>query len=147
MGGQPRGRIGHIRTTRPTALVSAVATLLAALFLCLGTDTETATGHHRDAAAVTISVADTSEAGTSAAGAAEAPYTGDSRYVCPYRDGDCGLIPHLGAAVLTVPAPAAAPDVALQQPYLEPPRPAGRAPRSGVFPRAPDLHVLQVLRT
>ncbi|MFE3742070.1 hypothetical protein [Streptomyces sp. NPDC059134] len=141
MGGQSRGRTGHIRTTRPTALVSVVATLLAALFLCLGTDTETA-GHHRDAAAVTFSVA-----GTSAAGPAGASHTGDAQYVCPYRGGDCGLFPHLGAAVLTVPAPAAAPDVAVQQPHLEPPRPVGRAPRSGAFPRAPDLHVLQVLRT
>ncbi|MFE3829117.1 hypothetical protein [Streptomyces sp. NPDC059092] len=142
MGGQPRGRIGHIRTTRPTALLSAVATLLAALFLCLGTDTETAPGHQRDGAAVT-----TGAAGTFAVGAAEPPHAGDSQYICPYRHGDCGLFPHLGAAVLTVPQPAAAPDIAVQHARLEPPRPTGRAPRSGAFPRAPDLHVLQVLRT
>ncbi|MFJ2212507.1 hypothetical protein ACIQVO_16620 [Streptomyces sp. NPDC101062] len=142
MGGQSRGRIGHIRPTRPTALFSAVATLLAALFLCLGTDTETAPGHHRDGPAVTAAVA-----GGFTVGTAQPPHAGESQYVCPYRDGDCGVLPHLGAAVLTVPPPAAAPAVAVQHPYLEPPRPTGRAPRSGAFPRAPDLHVLQVLRT
>ncbi|MEV7864978.1 hypothetical protein AB0P17_02485 [Streptomyces sp. NPDC088124] len=140
MGGQPRGRIGHIRTTRPTALLSAVATLLAALFVCLGTDPGGPPAHHRDAVATAV-------AGPSPAGAAEPPRAGDSQYVCPYRHGDCGLFPHLSAAVLTVPPPAAEPVVGAQHPYLEPPRPTGRAPRSGALARAPDLHVLQVLRT
>ncbi|MFF9910785.1 hypothetical protein [Streptomyces sp. NPDC013457] len=114
------------------ALASAVATLLAALFVCLGAgDTapahdETTRAHHR----VT---------------AAENTY--EIEYVCPYDRGDCSLFPSLSPAVLTAP-PLDPPQHA--EGRLPGPVPAyhsGRAPRPGAQPRAPDLHVLQVLRT
>ncbi|MFB9554887.1 hypothetical protein [Streptomyces roseoviridis] len=111
------------------ALVSAVATLLGALFLCLGVaDPAERAEHHRAAAHVT---------------------GGDRhvQYVCPYGGGDCSLFPSLSPAVLSAPP-------------LDPPLHAvGRLPRpdaspadgrvflAGARPRAPDLHVLQVLRT
>ncbi|MFF5936494.1 hypothetical protein [Streptomyces sp. NPDC012508] len=110
------------------ALASAVATLLAALFVCLGAgDTasahdETTRAHHRVAAHV-------------------------NEYVCPYDRGDCSLFPSLSPAVLTAP-PLDPPQHA--EGRLPGPVPAydtGRALRPDAQPRAPDLHVLQVMRT
>ncbi|MEU3609119.1 hypothetical protein AB0E83_27265 [Streptomyces sp. NPDC035033] len=75
------------------------------------------------------------------------PGPGRSAYVCPYDRGGCSLFPSLSPAVLSAPP-------------LDPPLHAeDRLPRVGAFagggaardpgvrPRAPDLHVLQVLRT
>ncbi|MFI6468799.1 hypothetical protein ACIBL5_00805 [Streptomyces sp. NPDC050516] len=106
------------------ALLSAMATLLAALFICLAAGGgESPARHHGP------------------------PAGGPAQYSCPYDQGDCGLFPHTGPAVLTTPptdapAPAAVHDVRPVTPR------AGAAPvRFGARPRAPDLHVLQVLRT
>ncbi|MEV0777968.1 hypothetical protein [Streptomyces sp. NPDC050428] len=140
----------HIRDARPTALLSAVATLLAALFVCLApVDT-----HHPSspssppAAAATSHTASTgitlrTDAEGTTARAASAP-----EYTCPYDRGGCRFIPHLTPAVLTAPHPADP----LGTDHVSPARLAlppgtGQVLRSGTLPRAPDLHVLQVLRT
>ncbi|MEV6393823.1 hypothetical protein AB0M39_03410 [Streptomyces sp. NPDC051907] len=118
MGGSRINRLQ--RATRPTALTSAVATLLGVLFLCLSP-----AGAHHDA---------------------PPEHTGFA-YSCPYDKGDCGLLPSLSPAVLTAPPLDAPPLAGAQPPQFAPPSPAGDRPRSGAHPRAPDLHVLQVLRT
>lgn len=109
------------------ALVSAVATLLAALFVCLGVgdavghDERTRAHHERT--------------------------TGADEYVCPYDRGDCSLFPSLSPAVLTAP-PLDPPSQAEGRfPRLGPSYDPVRAPHADARPRAPDLHVLQVLRT
>ncbi|MEO3973100.1 hypothetical protein [Streptomyces sp. CAU 1734] len=107
------------------ALLSAVATLLGALLICLNPPSER---HHRPG--MTLSPA--------------APVI--PAVSCPYENGACGLLPVVAPAVLTGPPPEAAVDTA------DGPVRAGRAvvPRAPEHgrerARAPDLHVLQVLR-
>lgn len=127
------------------ALMSAVATLFAALFICLGPDPGKTGIHHPDGSV-------TAEAGAAAGQGAQAVQVtvrarAEARYTCPYERGDCGLFPHPSPAVLTVPPPATPLAGDVQPSHLEPPYPTGRLPRSGALARAPDLHVLQVLRT
>lgn len=112
------------------ALVSAVATLFAALFICLGSGTDPAGpgDHHRTGSFTAASQA-------------------EARYNCPYDGNDCGFVPHLSPAVLTVPPPAAPLLAGVPHPRLELPSPHGRLPRPEALARALDLHVLQVLRT
>ncbi|WP_330176127.1 hypothetical protein OG875_23065 [Streptomyces sp. NBC_01498] len=137
----------HIRDARPTALLSAVATLLAALSLCLASvdphhpasSPDRGAAAHSASAGITLR---TDVAGTSA-GRAAAP-----EYICPYERNGCRFVPHLWPAVLTAPHPADPPGTG----EVSPARPApltgtGQVARSGASPRAPDLHVLQVLRT
>lgn len=96
MGGSRTDRLS--RTARPTALLSAVATLLGALFICLGP----AGTHHGKPSPDPWSGA-TAAAGFGAPdGAGVFPATA---YSCPYDDGGCGLLPVLSPAVLTVPPP------------------------------------------
>lgn len=134
MGGSRVHRLS--RRTRPTALLSAVATFLGALFFCLGPG-----GAHEATASPAYESA-TGSAGESAFGPLAA-----TAYSCPHDDRGCGLRPVLGPAVLTAPP-------------LDAPPPAGAAPtslatdpdaapphHSGAQARAPDLHVLQVMRT
>lgn len=125
------GGPGGIRVTRRTALMSAVATLFAALFICLGPGTgpAEADSHHMNG----ISVAPQHHI--------------EKRFGCPYDKGTCRFIPHLSPAVLTVPPPAAPLSAGFSQPRPGSPPAAGRPARSGPFARPPDLHVLQVLRT
>ncbi|MGW0776253.1 hypothetical protein ACWD01_21960 [Streptomyces sp. NPDC002835] len=138
MGGSRVHRLSH--HTRPTALLSAVATFLGALFFCLGPG-----GAHEATASPAYESANES-AGGSAGESAFGPLSATA-YSCPYDDGGCGLRPVLGPAVLTAPP-------------LDAPPPAGAAPaslgtdpdaappyHSGAQARAPDLHVLQVMRT
>ncbi|WP_328678566.1 hypothetical protein OG905_29290 [Streptomyces sp. NBC_00322] len=126
MGGP---RLSHIaRTARPTALLSAVATLLGALFICLSPPAE----HHAAASA---------SGSTSASGDASAEYT------CPYDRGACGLMPLVKPAVLTAPPLDTPAEAGAQPPHLGAPPAGASLPRSGAQPRAPSLHVLQVLRT
>ncbi|MFF8604987.1 hypothetical protein ACF06X_03545 [Streptomyces sp. NPDC015346] len=116
------------------ALLSAVATLLAALFVCLGAGEPAA--HDM--------------AGRDMAGrAAHAPHTTvvADEYVCPYDDGDCSLFPSLSPAVLTAPPLDPPPHAEGRLPRPAPSYDTGWAPRPDAQPRAPDLHVLQVLRT
>lgn len=140
----------HIRDARPTALLGAVVTLLAALYICLGP----ADTHHQASSAPTVTATASAhdarvgitlrtDVGSTAARPASAP-----EYTCPYDRGGCRFIPHLGPAVLTAPHPAdplGTHDVSPA--HLELPPSTGQVSRSGAFPRAPDLHVLQVLRT
>ncbi|MEU0271337.1 hypothetical protein [Streptomyces sp. NPDC006307] len=120
------GGLGLIRVARPMVLGSAVVTLLAALFVCLG-------GGDRPEARQ-----DEPRRITLAAVATE--------YTCPYDHGDCALFPHLSPAVLTAPPldPPRQTDglAALTEAYA-----VDRPDRAGVRARAPDLHLLQVLRT
>ncbi|WP_260606825.1 hypothetical protein [Streptomyces sp. WAC08241] len=114
------------------ALVSAVATLLAALFFCLGAGPGAgAESHHR--------AVPEQEARAAAAVTVE--------YVCPYDRGGCSLFPSLSPAVLSAPPLDPPLQAADGLPRLAPVSGDGPARRSGVRPRAPDLHVLQVLRT
>ncbi|MGW7287495.1 hypothetical protein ACWGH4_18620 [Streptomyces sp. NPDC054847] len=144
MGGSRTDRLS--RTARPTALLSAVATLLGALFICLGP----AGAHHGRPSprAHGPGATDAAEARTPAAQERTAAHTATA-YSCPYDDGGCGLLPVLSPAVLTVPPPQ--PDAPLEGgtplPHPGPAADAGGRGRSGVLARAPDLHVLQVLRT
>jgi hypothetical protein len=125
-----------------------VATFLGALFFCLGpggAHEATASPAHGSANEAAGESASTS-AGASAGASAYGPLSATA-YSCPYDDGGCGLRPVLGPAVLTAPP-------------LDAPPPAGAAPapwgtdpdaapphHSGAQARAPDLHVLQVMRT
>ncbi|WP_406057825.1 hypothetical protein OG462_14360 [Streptomyces sp. NBC_01077] len=113
--------------------MSAVATLLAALFFCLGTGPE----QHHEAGTPSSSRA----THTAAASAAVA------EYICPYDRGGCSLFPSLSPAVLSAPPLDPPLHAADGLPRFEPPSGDGPARRSGAQPRAPDLHVLQVLRT
>ncbi|MDQ0943956.1 hypothetical protein [Streptomyces sp. V1I1] len=133
MGGS---RLNHIaRTARPMALLSAVATLLGALFLCTS-PAATPSGPHHIRATYAVSA-------TSATSASDV----ETAYSCPYDRGACGLLPLVRPAVLTAPPLDAPLDAWAQPPHLGPPPPASRLPRSEALPRAPGLHVLQVLRT
>lgn len=123
MGGSRAYRLS--RTTRHTALMSAVATLLGVLFICLGP-----AGPHHDTTAPQ----------------AYGPLTATA-YSCPYDDGRCGLLPVMSPAVLTAPPLDAPPTAGAALPYPGPDTGAGPRHRSGAHARAPDLHVLQVLRT
>ncbi|MFD9793952.1 hypothetical protein ACFWXK_23735 [Streptomyces sp. NPDC059070] len=110
------------------ALLSAMATLLAALFLCLTAGGEASADpgprvHH-----------------TTAVG-------GAAQYSCPYDRGDCGLFPHADPAVLTAPPLDTPAPGAAHAAWAAAVAPPAAPVRSGVRPRAPDLHVLQVLRT
>ncbi|MFF5638985.1 hypothetical protein [Streptomyces sp. NPDC012825] len=113
------------------ALVSAVATLLAALFFCSGTGPGAGASHHgavperQGQAATAVAV----------------------EYVCPYDRSGCSLFPSLSPAVLSAPPLDPPLQAADGPPRLAPVSGDGPARRSGVRPRAPDLHVLQVLRT
>ncbi|MER8043125.1 hypothetical protein [Streptomyces sp. NPDC094032] len=123
--------IGPPRHARPLALASAVATLLGALFLCLGVAdpaaAEQGPGGHTRAAGHHTSVVD--------------------EYVCPYDPGGCSLFPSLSPAVLSAPPLDAPLHLEGRAPRPAAPHHSGPAPRPGAQPRAPDLHVLQVLRT
>ncbi|MFD9220240.1 hypothetical protein ACFWDI_09555 [Streptomyces sp. NPDC060064] len=119
MGGS---RLNHIaRTARPMALLTAVTTLLSALFICLSPSAPAP--HHTARPDV------------------------PTAYTCPYEDGACGLLPLVSPAVLTAPPLDSPLEAGAQPPHLDLPAPTGRLPRSGALARAPDLHVLQVLRT
>ncbi|QES22581.1 hypothetical protein DEJ46_28635 [Streptomyces venezuelae] len=127
--GAPR-LVRLFRHARPMALVSAVATLLAALFVCLGPGPGT-DPHHP--------AAPRAEGPRVSAAAAE--------YICPYDRGGCSLVPSLSPAVLSAPPLDPPLQAEGRLPRLDPPSDSGPARRSGIRPRAPDLHVLQVLRT
>ncbi|MCB5170037.1 hypothetical protein LG634_35195 [Streptomyces bambusae] len=134
MGG--RDHFGRRRVTRPAALVCALGALVAALLLCGGPFGGHAGGALRTAAAAPHH----SPAGYGPGrAAADRPV-----YECPDGMPGCSGRVHGTPAVLTVPPPAAeAPGV----PVLAPrPRAAGRALPPQPPARAPDLHVLQVLR-
>jgi hypothetical protein len=110
---------------RPTALLSAVATLLGALFFCLGPG-----GPKHGATAPPAYESLTATV-----------------YSCPHDDDGCGMMPVLSPAVLTAP-PLDAPPPAGAVPASFGPDPDAAPPhRSGAQARAPDLHVLQVMRT
>ncbi|MFD5368546.1 hypothetical protein [Streptomyces sp. NPDC127103] len=135
---------------RPMALVSAVATLLAALFFCLGAGPGPE-AHHAGTgpgAASGSAGTGTSAAPRTATTAARAATAGTVvEYICPYDRGGCSLFPSLSPAVLSAPPLDPPLHAADGLPRVEPPSGDGAARRSGVRPRAPDLHVLQVLRT
>lgn len=128
------------------ALVSAVATLLAALFFCLGSGPGS---HHEPAGAHTGARAAGNAAAPISTVTGAAPVVGEVavEYVCPYDRGGCSLFPSLSPAVLSAPPLDPPPHAAGGPPRLDPPSGDGQARRSGPRPRAPDLHVLQVLRT
>ncbi|MBM9621928.1 hypothetical protein JE024_24975 [Streptomyces zhihengii] len=132
MRGSRGVRVAH--RVRPTALVSAVATLVGALFLCLGTGTGPAPAHH--------------PAGEGRGVFSAAPgHDRTPTFGCPYDRGGCGLMPVLSPAVLTAPPLDTPLQAAAEPPYTVPPAPPGGHRHSAAQPRAPDLHVLQVLRT
>jgi hypothetical protein len=108
------------------ALLSAMATLLAALFICAMTEDPAPPG-----GGTVISLAGTA----------------DARYDCPYDRGHCALFEQVSTAVLTVPPPTAPLAADTGPTHLGHAHAGGRMPRSGTHARAPDLHVLQVLRT
>ncbi|WP_455361850.1 hypothetical protein [Streptomyces sp. SYSU K21746] len=135
MGGSRHRRRERIR--RPAALLCAAVTLLAGLFLCLS-----AGDPHRGG-----------DPGTGAAAGTGTPHAASSttarasaEYTCPFDRSDCGTFSHLAPAVLTVPPPAAPVTVADVQ-YGGLLRDAAAVRATGAQARAPDLHVLQVLRT
>ncbi|MGW4028446.1 hypothetical protein ACWEFL_03850 [Streptomyces sp. NPDC004838] len=101
------------------ALLSAAATLIGALFICLSPPAD----EHPPASGYPVTA-----------------------FSCPYDNGSCGLRPVLDAAVLTAPPLDDPPVEADQAPRLDQPSGSGGRPRSDALPRAPGLHVLQVLR-
>lgn len=149
MGGPRRTR--RIRGTRPTALLSAVATLFAALFICAGAGDAHPAGARGPAVSVVsaaltpISSATPGVAAPRTAARAAAP--ADAHLTCPYDRRDCGLFSRVSPAVLSAPPPTSPLTADSQLPRLEPARDGGPLFRGGAHARAPDLHVLQVLRT
>jgi len=135
MGGSRHLRPGRIR--RPAALQCALATLLAALFLCLSAGEVHSGGTAPGKPHLSVGHAAYTAAYT-------AGYTAE--YTCPYDRSGCGPFSHTTPAVLTAPPPAA-PVAAAELPHGELPRAVGDVRAAGALPRAPDLHVLQVLRT
>ncbi|MFF3693724.1 MULTISPECIES: hypothetical protein [unclassified Streptomyces] len=117
------GGVRLTRITRPVALLSAMATLLAALFICLASGGEHRARHHNP------------------------PASGAAAYICPTEQGDCGLFPRDVPAVLTAPPLDAPAPAAVQDVHAAAPRAGAVSAWPGARPRAPDLHVLQVLRT
>ncbi|GGU18785.1 hypothetical protein [Streptomyces lavendofoliae] len=150
------GGHGLIRITRPMAPAGAVAALLAVLFVCLaphgaphGTADARSGGHPRAVAAGHTSGGHTAVRHTAVRHTADGPMGAGHtvvRYACPYDRGDCGLFPYLTPAVLTAP-PLDPPPQAGDTARVGPDRRAGPPTAAGARPRAPDLHVLQVLRT
>ncbi|WP_338676299.1 hypothetical protein V1460_27460 [Streptomyces sp. SCSIO 30461] len=138
MGGQRHRRTARI--VRPMALGSAVATLLAVLFVCLGVPAEATPGHpgHGGEARPPGITLATDVTGRTLEGA---------KVSCPFDRGDCGMLGHLSPAVLTAPPLDAPTDQAGSHLASAVAPTSGRAPRTGALPRAPDLHVLQVQRT
>ncbi|MEU2077045.1 hypothetical protein [Streptomyces sp. NPDC013489] len=132
---------------RPMALVSAVATLLAALFFCLGAGPGPEAHHAGTGPEAESGSAGTGAAARTATPAARAAAGSVVEYICPYDRGGCSLFPSLSPAVLSAPPLDPPLHAADGLPRVEPPSGDGAARRSGVRPRAPDLHVLQVLRT
>ncbi|WP_328970685.1 hypothetical protein [Streptomyces sp. NBC_00239] len=133
MGG--RDHIGHRRVVRPVALACALATLVAALFLCARPVAGHGTGSDRAATAVLSHPSSPSSPSSPGHGA----------YDCPGGMPGCSGFVHGTPAVLTVPlpaAPAAGPPAPVPMP-----RPVSRVLPPQPLARAPDLHVLQVLRT
>ncbi|MFF5424426.1 MULTISPECIES: hypothetical protein [unclassified Streptomyces] len=123
------------------ALASAVATLLAALFVCLGAGA--VPGGHAGHTAERVSAVRAVTAVPGVATVSPEP----PAYVCPYDRGDCSLFPSPSPAVLSAP-PLDPPQHAEDRlPRAGEPAGAGTSRSPGPPPRAPDLHVLQVLRT
>lgn len=118
------------------ATLSAMATLLVALFVCLGTGPEPR--EHHGTAAV--------DAPVPLAAVAAAPARDGHAYTCPYDSQRCSVFPHLSPAVLTVPPPPATPVTAGPQ-HFAPQAVADPVRGAGALPRAPGRHVLQVMRT
>ncbi|MFJ5093638.1 hypothetical protein [Streptomyces sp. NPDC088557] len=118
--------------------MSAVATLLAALFFCMGAGP--GAERHHGTPAERASRAATAPAGAFAGVSA-------AEYVCPYDRGGCSLFPSLSPAVLSAPPLDPPPHAADGPPRSAPSVDGGRAVRSAAQPRAPDPYVLQVLRT
>ncbi|MGW1011994.1 hypothetical protein ACWD4X_18435 [Streptomyces termitum] len=200
------------RHARPMALVSAVATLLAALFVCLGGGPAGPggsagasgaggpggadgpgghTGHGRGVARAAFPDLPTALSGRATApsgpgvappgprtalpgprtappslpGASSglragapgavpvraplsAPEADRATYVvCPYDGGGCSLFPSLSPAVLSAPPLDPPLHTEGRPPRFDAGAGDGAVLRPGVRPRAPDLHVLQVLRT
>ncbi|GHB04353.1 hypothetical protein GCM10010305_54470 [Streptomyces termitum] len=67
--------------------------------------------------------------------------------VCPYDGGGCSLFPSLSPAVLSAPPLDPPLHTEGRPPRFDVGAGDGAVLRPGVRPRAPDLHVLQVLRT
>ncbi|MEV7415805.1 hypothetical protein [Streptomyces sp. NPDC089919] len=136
-GGQDTGQG---RDTRPVALLCALGTLLAALFLCAAAGSGAAPGAGYG----------TAEApGVQTAAAVHHPHSRaamQAAYLCPYELPGCSPFSHLTPGVLTTPPPVA-PLPALPVPAAGPARRPGPRLPAGPPARAPDLHVLQVLRT
>ncbi|MFF0432507.1 hypothetical protein ACFYU9_09840 [Streptomyces sp. NPDC004327] len=128
---------GPPRHARPLALASAVATLLGALFLCLAMTADPGGQAHHGRQALH---------GRQAAAHPATGIAGD-QYVCPYEPGGCSLFPALSPAVLSAPPMDPPLHAEGRLPHLTVPHRSGQAPRTDARPRAPDLHVLQVLRT
>ncbi|MFD7610173.1 hypothetical protein [Streptomyces sp. NPDC059828] len=116
------------------ALGSAMATLLAALFVCIGMLADARTDH-TPPPGITVAVHTTAGTGT------------DAKADCPYDRGDCGMFGHLSPAVLTAPPLDGPADEVGDRPVPATVPGTGRLAHTGVLPRAPDLHVLQVQRT
>ncbi|WP_336318293.1 DUF2946 family protein [Streptomyces lavendofoliae] len=145
------GGHGLIRITRPMAPAGAVAALFAVLLVCLaphgaphGTADARGGDHPRAVAAVHTSDGHTAVRHTTVRHTADGHMA--AAYACPYDRGDCGLFPYLTPAVLTAP-PLDPPPQAGDPARVEQDRRAGPPAAAGARPRAPDLHVLQVLRT
>ncbi|MFF5443467.1 hypothetical protein [Streptomyces sp. NPDC012888] len=134
MGG--RDYTQHGRGVRPAALLCALGTLVAALFLCA----PRAAGDSPAGRAAARGHAAAHPVGAAAAAA-------DAAHVCPYEPPGCSAFSHQTPGVLPVPPPVVAAPGAGGAPRVVPAgAPGGRVP---VEPQArgPDLHVLQVLRT
>lgn len=125
-------------------LLSAVATLFAALFVCLSTGAEPGSESRERHGTAAVDVALPVPVAAAAAAAA-APAQDRHAYLCPYDSQPCGAFPHLSPAVLTVPPPAT--PVTTEPQHVAPRAATDPVCGAGALPRAPGRHVLQVMRT
>lgn len=108
-------------------MLCALATLLAGLFLC-------------------ASPGDLHGGGGPEPGPPRVSTDAHAEYTCPFDRSDCGPFSHLTPAVLTAPPPDA-PVATAGEAHAGIVGAAADIRAAGAQPRAPDLHVLQVLRT
>ncbi|MEV6678022.1 hypothetical protein AB0N09_14315 [Streptomyces erythrochromogenes] len=142
MGGREytqRGRQGR-SALRRAVLLTVLGVLAGALFLCARSGEP-----HSTAASATVSA---SASTTVSASASEARAHGTAHTACvsPYDLPGCSPLAHVTPAVLPVPPPAVTVPGGGSQAAAHATA-AGRTRPPEVPARAPDLHVLQVLRT
>ncbi|MFE6910715.1 hypothetical protein [Streptomyces erythrochromogenes] len=139
MGGREYVQLGRRGRSalRRAVLLTVLGVLAGALFLCA-----------RSGEPHSVSTSDAASATDASSASAEARAHGTAHAVCvsPYDLPGCSPLAHVTPAVLPVPPPAVTVPGGRTPPGTVT-APTGRVRAPEALARAPDLHVLQVLRT